>query len=410
MEIVEEHRSLLDRIASENGFTNYEIIASPGSNKGDNFSGIITAVTIKNKEKSLDLILKSSRTFSKQSKEHHIHVYKREIFMYERIFKEFKKYQKEHNIQDPFESVPKYYSSFTEEGQHSLVLENLKSQQYQLWDKKVPMNPEHIKTVLIEYAKFHAVSLAMKHKNPELFETLLGETNLDNPMHKLFDGDNNEGRENIKSFFSATLSMGYKAVKDDVALTEYLKKYESVAFENMSKMRQPEYKIVVTHGDCWCNNFMFKYQDPNDKTKPQIIRVIDWQISSFGNPCEDLAYFFVANGSEEVLGDFQAYLHVYHEKLSSQLRNFNLDPEEIFPFSTFENHLKVFILHGLFLALLVMKVTLSDADEIPEHGEEGEKQSPDEILDLLSKEMKNMDVYSKRIKIVMNFLVKNHYL
>ncbi|XP_072379901.1 uncharacterized protein [Diabrotica undecimpunctata] len=410
MEIVEDHKALLDRIASENGFTDYELLASSGSNKGDNFTGILTAVTIKNKEKSLDLILKSSRKnmSSKEAKDSHINVNKREILLYERVFKEFQKFQEEHNIQDPFESVPKYYSSFTEEGHDSLVLENLKTQQYELWNKKIAMNPGHIKAVLIEYAKFHAVSLAMKQKNPELFNAL-AETNLDNPMEKPSEG-NEKNQEKFKSFFTATLSLGYKAVKDDIALTESLKKYEGIALENIFKSRQPEYKLVVTHGDCWCNNFMFKYQDPKDKTEPQSLRVIDWQMSSFGSPCGDLSYFLVANASEEVLDDLQTYLHVYHDKLSSQLRDFNLDPEEVFPFSKFENHFKLFMSYSLFLALLITKVTLSDADEIPEHKEEAEKKKSEELLVLLASQIKNFEEYTRRIKIIINFLVKNKYL
>ncbi|CAG9830316.1 unnamed protein product [Diabrotica balteata] len=270
------------------------------------------------------------------------------------------------------------------------------------------MNPGHIKAVLIEYAKFHAISLAMKQKNPELFKAL-AETNLDNPMEKLFGG-NKENEAKFKSFFTATLSMGYKAVKDDIALTESLKQYEGIAFENIYKSRKPEYNLVVTHGDCWCNNFMFKYQDPKDKTEPQSLRVIDWQASSFGSPCGDLAYFFVANASEEVLDDLQTYLHIYHDKLSSQLRDFNVDPEEVFPFSTLENHFNLFISHSLFLALLIMRVTLSEADEIPEHKEEPDKKKSEELLVLLASQIKNFEEYSRRIKVIINFLVKNKYL
>ncbi|XP_050499198.1 uncharacterized protein LOC126879897 [Diabrotica virgifera virgifera] len=408
MNIPEEHRALIDRIASENGFTDYEIITSSGSSKGDNFLGVLTAITIKDKEKSLDLILKSSHTNKGFREAAPIkEIYNREIFLYERVFKEFKKFQEEHNIEDPFDSVPKCYSSFTEEGLECLVMENLKTQQYELWDKKVPMNPGHIKAVLIEYAKFHAVSFAMKQKNPALFKEL-AEENGGNPFEEKYTKDKDK-EEKFKSFLTTTLSNGYKVLKDDPVLTEKLKKYEEIVGpELMSKLKGPEHKLVITHGDCWCNNFMFKYQDPYNKTKPEGLRILDWQISSFGSPCADLSYFFLVNSPNEVLDDIQTYLKVYHDKLASQLRNFDLDPERLFPFSRLLDHLSLCLLPGLFLSFLVLKIMVTDKEDLPDHVEVVAESG--DSFTMLSYEPKNFDEYAKRIKSIMQFLVKNQYL
>ncbi|CAG9830320.1 unnamed protein product [Diabrotica balteata] len=329
MDIAKEHKALIDRIAGENGFTDYEIITSSGSSKGDNFLGVLTAITIKDKKKSLDLILKSSHTNEGFREATPVKdVYNKEIFMYERVFKEFKKFQEQYNIQDPFESIPKCYLCFAEDGLECLVMENLKTQHYGLWDKKVPMNPGHIKAVLIEYAKFHAVSLAMKQKNPALFKEL-AEDSPDNPFEKQYDSEDKQ--ENVENFMVSTLSYVYKAFEDDPTLIEYLQRYEQISGpEYEAKIKEPEYKVVLTHGDSWNNNFMFKYQDPNDKTKPQSVRVVDWQLTALGSPCADLSHFLLASSCEEVLDDIQTYLKIYHDKLSSQLRNFNLDPDEVF--------------------------------------------------------------------------------
>uniref|UniRef100_A0A6P7G7P3 Uncharacterized protein LOC114338726 n=1 Tax=Diabrotica virgifera virgifera TaxID=50390 RepID=A0A6P7G7P3_DIAVI len=400
MEIAKEHRALVDRIARENGFTDYEIITSSGSNKGDNFLGILTAITIKNKEKSLDVILKTSET-NKQVRDStpFRDLYKREIFLYERVFKEFKKLQEEYSIEDPFDSVPKFYLSFTEDDLEGLVMENLKTQQYQLWNKKVPINPGHTKAVLIEYAKFHAASLAMKYKHPELFKDLT-ENGPRNPYETTYQEDE-EKKEHRKAFLTHSLTDSFKAVEDDPVLTEYLEKYgQKLLPEAFSKLQEPEYKVVITHGDCWCNNFMFQYQDPNVKTKPQSLRIIDWQMSSFGSPCTDVSYFLLANGSEQILDDFETYIKIYHDKLSSQLRNFSLDPDEIFPLSRFQNHLKKSILHGMFMALLTIK--LMATEWVPDHVETVEKSGDSSVL--------QSEEYSRRVKILINFLVKNKYL
>ncbi|XP_072377604.1 uncharacterized protein [Diabrotica undecimpunctata] len=400
MELAKEHRALVDRIAIANGFTDYEIITTSGSNKGDNFLGILTAITIKNKEKSLDVILKTSET-NKQVRDStpFRDLYKREIFLYERVFEEFKKFQEEYNIEDRFESVPKFYLSFTEDELEGFVMENLKTQQYQMWNKKVPINPEHTKAVLIEYAKFHAVALAMKYKNPELFKDLT-ERGPPNPYEISYQGDN-EKVEQMKALITYSLSDSFKAIKDNVVLIEYLKHYEqNLLPDAMSKLQGPEYKLVITHGDCWCNNFMFKYQDPNNKTTPQSLRIVDWQMSSFGNPCTDISYFLLANGSEEILNDFETYLKIYHDKLVLQLRNFNLNPDEVFPWSRFQNHLKKSILSGFFMSLLTIKLMLTEW--VPDHVEAIEKSGESGSLQL--------EEYSRRIKILLKFLIKNKYL
>uniref|UniRef100_A0A6P7G715 Uncharacterized protein LOC114338451 isoform X1 n=1 Tax=Diabrotica virgifera virgifera TaxID=50390 RepID=A0A6P7G715_DIAVI len=286
-------------------------------------------------------------------------------------------------------------------------MENLKTQQYELWDKKVPMNPGHMKTVLIEYAKFHAVSFAIKQKNPALWKKLT-EDNKGDAFEKRYANDK-QAEEKFKRFVAGTLSHPYKALKDDPAMTEKLKNYEqTLAPELRSKVKEPEYKVVITHGDCWCNNFLFKYQDPNDKTKPEGLRILDWQLSTFGSPCADLSYFFLVNSSEEVLDNIQTYLKVYHDKLASQLRNFGLDPDELFPFSRLSDHLRLCLLQGLVLAFLVLKVMVSDKEDIPDIVEGAEKSG--ETMTMANYETKNFDEYARRIKIVMQFLVKNQYL
>ncbi|XP_072379898.1 uncharacterized protein [Diabrotica undecimpunctata] len=407
MDIAKEHKKLIDRIASENGFNDYEIITSSGSSKGDNFYGVLTAITIKDKKKSLDLILKSSHTNKGFREASPINdIYNREIFLYERVFKEFKKFQEEHNIEDPFESVPKCYLCSTEDGLECLVMENLKTQHYDLLDKKVPMNPGHIKAVLIEYAKFHAVSFAMKQKNPALFKEL-AEDNPDSPFEKEYNDEDNP--EKFENFSASTLSDIYKALEDDPTLTEHLKRYEEITGpEYVAKLKAPENKLVITHGDCWCNNFMFKYQDPNNKTKPQSLRIIDWQTSALDSPCADICYFLLVSSSEEVLDDIQTYLKIYYDKLASQLRNFNLDPDELFPFSKFSDHLSLYMLQALFFAFLVMKILVSDNEDIPDHVEAIDKSG--DAMSMLSYEPKDFDEYSRRLKIIIKFLVKNQYL
>lgn len=258
VKLTEEQNKLIEKIAKDNGFSDYELITNPGSEKGDNFLGILTTVTIKNEDKRLELILKAAHQSEAFRKAAPLRVaYIREIFIYEHIFEEFKKFQEEYNIPNPFDSYVKMYAASTLDGHECFVMENLKVEGFKLWDKKVPMNAGHISKVIKEYAKFHAISIALKHKHPEIFKELTKDI-----TDAAFQDGNNDEENKVKfeSFIKAVCSTASKAFEDDPVLTGYFKEFESAIYNFVATdFKDPEYKQVIVHGDCWCNNFLFKY-------------------------------------------------------------------------------------------------------------------------------------------------------
>ncbi|XP_050499203.1 uncharacterized protein LOC126879901 [Diabrotica virgifera virgifera] len=406
MELSKEQKDLIDRVAKQNGFSDYQVISNAGSFKGDNFLGVISTVTIKSGDKTLDLILKSAHTSEAFRKAAPLHeIYNREIYLYNRVFEEFKKFQEEHNIVDPFISFPKAYLCSSENGHEALLMENLKTQGYKLWNKKTPMNPGHIKAVLKEYAKFHAISLAMKDKCPEQFNDLASKVyeNVFEEKKDMFS------EEKFQQYITSAMNNGYEVVEGDAELTNCVRNVESKIIDLFIKeLKKEKYKLVITHGDCWCNNFLFKYEDPENIEKPSSLRILDWQISSVTSPAYDITYFFLVNSPKEILYDYKTYMKLYHDTLSTQLLNFGCDPQKLFSYSLLEDHLEALFPLALYMSFMIVKVMISESDEAPDFAEISEKDG--DIVNGMNFTVKNMDEYQRRIKDILSFLKDNKYI
>ncbi|KAJ8981814.1 hypothetical protein NQ317_007400 [Molorchus minor] len=334
---------------------------------------------------------------------------------------------------------------------------------YELWDRKIPMTPDHAELVLKEYAKFHAVSLAMREKRPVHFEELtkdLGNVFQDAPPEK-----------SLKMIMSA-VEGGLEAVKGNQVATEALERYALVAekfwLEDMKNLDEP---LVVLHGDCWCNNFLFKNEvfynllkiivsdrlceialgalpcvcrklqvaqnehpqpenrilkiarysyvstinrytkfvlahfKDQDSNKPTKLCVIDWQLCSKGSPVQDLAYFLFTCCPKEILTDYRKYLKIYHDCVCQNLKNFNCDPEEILPFSSLERLWQKYAKFGIHMALMIIKLMLGETGEVPNFAEIVD--SGKDIMTGLNIEIRRSDDYSRRISDILSVSSEN---
>ncbi|XP_023012807.2 uncharacterized protein [Leptinotarsa decemlineata] len=396
----EEQKIIIDSVARKNGFTDdFEVAACAGTVKGDNYLGVITRVTIKNDARKLEVILKSASTSEALRKAVSIHnVFCREIYIYEKIFGEFKKFQDNYIISNPFSGHAKLYETSLKDGHECLVMENIVENGYKLWNRQIPMTPEHIKAVFVEYAKFHAVSLAMKHKNPDLFEDLTS------GIEEHVFGADMDDQVKFQSFIDAIINNGSKALEGVPDLLDVLKRLGTSLPEYFkNEMKDPKWNLVVNHGDCWCNNLMFKYETPENFSKISKVCILDWQLSKFGSPAADLTYFFFAHSPKEVLYDYQKYLKLYHDTVCQNLKEFSCDPEEIFPYNLLEEHWIHFIKFGVYMAMMILKIMYCDSDEAPDLTATTE--AGNDVMSSFSFESRNADGYNERVSTLIRFLV-----
>lgn len=184
-------------------------------------------------------------------------LYSREIFAYEHLFKWYDDLRKETNDDRLYPSS--YYTSdaIYEE---TIALENLKTIGYKLWNRKKPMNVEHARVVLTAYGKFHALSCALRRREPIKYERLYGKIK-ENPFYKGID----KYRESTDEAFDKLIeSYDVEGADDgDRLVVDYLKKCKvgiTDYFKTAIKVRENVKGTVALHGDCWINNMLFKYE------------------------------------------------------------------------------------------------------------------------------------------------------
>lgn len=75
---------------------------------------------------------------------------------------------------------------------------------------------------------------------------------------------------------------------------------------------------VINHGDCWVNNFLFKF-DPSGQLLDMLF--VDFQNPSYGHPSADVLYFIITSVHIDYkLKDFDYFIKYYHDQLIKHLQ------------------------------------------------------------------------------------------
>ncbi|KAL3288020.1 hypothetical protein HHI36_002472 [Cryptolaemus montrouzieri] len=401
--VSKRQKQLIHEIATEEGFKTYKVDFDQGSLKGDGYMGTIILVKIEDAEtqRVLHLILKVAQQ-SEQLREKTpvCQAYERENFMYEVVHKEFQKLQDEYKVQPTFDGIPKYYKGLNEINEECLVLENLKEIGFKLWDRKKPMDSNHVAAVMAQYGKYHALSHALKKLKPEKYKEISGN------LFDIFEKTMNE--EDFRKSVEQEIEKAKRTFENDPKIVEVIQKFPEISQSYFKGVMEPNEKDVIIHGDCWCNNIMFKYGiEPN---KPSKTYLLDWQLSSKGSPLRDITYFFYVCSSKECFSDYKTYLKIYHDSLSNMLQNFGLNVEDIMTFEYLQTEWKKFAQFGMYTALLLIKIMLVEKEEAPDLKEMLEEEENKNIIDFFNFNISNEEEYKNRLRVIIDFMVENEFV
>lgn len=254
----EELETWLVPVLEKEGLENYEITILGNSEKGDGYLGDITFIDVtgydkEKKPKAYNFVVKCGKKSTQLRDVMPIRLaFENEIHFYNEILPTFMKFQEEKGIKEPFNNFPKCYGTFIVDDMEVLVLDNLKFRNFSVHNRQQPMSKDHILKVIRTYGKLHAISYALKDQKPELFKQLaapLGDVILE--FSKLSPPDRS------KNPFEDVEKVAIKNKENDIA--EKARSLKEKALDAY-KITDPEdpYAIIL-HGDCWNNNFMFKY-------------------------------------------------------------------------------------------------------------------------------------------------------
>ena len=141
---------------------------------------------------------------------------------------------------------------------HVIVLEDLKESGFEMAERTEGLDLPHCMMVMRKIALFHAASLVLREKHPELLEDFY------DPLSQ--DMFPNEFREFLKSFLNALCDEIDEKHQDLQKYSGRLREIGDCAIGMWAKGRARDKKeyCVLAHGDVWLNNFMFQYSK-NDR-------------------------------------------------------------------------------------------------------------------------------------------------
>lgn len=262
---------LAEEVAKKEGFNNTTVTISSGTNPGDGFMGLLVKIVIKgfktkngiSKEETLNLVGKLPPLSAVRREQFNsISMFERESFVYSEILPEFIKFQHESLItrDQGFYSIPKCYAILAEKStdEYCIILEDLRSRNFRMFDKMKQVDYNHVKLLMEQLGRFHAISFILKTngnkkfdefkklpdimtlnaaKNPEQYEIMF-KTAMEKAIETL-EPNETEIKEKLLNF------------------KENIQSFMEFCFNSNSS----EPFAVLNHGDCWNNNMMYLYDE-----------------------------------------------------------------------------------------------------------------------------------------------------
>ncbi|XP_031616814.1 uncharacterized protein LOC116336810 [Contarinia nasturtii] len=361
----------IHKIAKTEGFIDYGIEMKAGSNHGDNFFGVLIAVTLSGTRRQqngdiqsdeLHLLCKTPPTNELQEKDISLTVtFNREIFMYTKILPAFVQFQRERGLNeaDSFVSFPKMFAceKNEENGLCSLIMEDLRPKNFQMWPKEQTVPLEHELFVMRELGKFHAVSFTMKDQKPNDFREF---KQLKDILYNVISK---------KKPFKSALQKLMDRVVDTLEKPEHKKlmqNFRDSFTERMDKLKSDPYCDefgILTHGDCWNNNFMYQYS--NEKKPLNSVYIIDWQLSHYSPPVIDLLYNIFSGTDRELRTQhYETLLKTYHTSLSETIKKLGSDPDKLYSYDNLTMQMKKYGEYALLYGPWIVALRLAKGKDI----------------------------------------------
>ena len=189
-----------------------------------------------------------------------------------------------------------YYTQ--REPMNTVVMKDLKEEGFTVASRQEGLDWNHSNLMLRKLAKFHATSMVLIKKDPEIINHFSG------GMLAPFTV---KGRPEFSKIFATSLEQlieltsnwdGFEEI--NAKLMCYLESFKEITSTFGLPQPGDRYK-VLNHGDMWTNNFMFAYDDPSTPKVPTRAIFVDFQLTFYGSPGCDINFFLNTSVQLDVL-------------------------------------------------------------------------------------------------------------
>ncbi|XP_068230082.1 uncharacterized protein [Palaemon carinicauda] len=260
--------------------------------------------------------------------------------------------------------LPKCFLVSLENGKEQLYFEDLRAMDFKMNDRRKGLSKDHTVLIMNELARLHSASYLLMSKFDK-GETV--GTKYEFLTKEMFDM-NPASKELFQPMFEQQIDTG-------VMMLEKIGGYETSI--RWLKTLKPEIDMLFTtymksekfnsicHGDCWNNNFLFRY---DDEGHPIDVMLLDLQMCREASIASDLNYFLYSSVSGDVrVPNIDHIMSVYHKSYKQVLEAAGLpmffDEKELMEEFRAKNKLGVFFSMG-FIPILLM-----EPEEVPDMNE-----------------------------------------
>lgn len=229
-----------------------------------------------------------------------------------------RKFEQLKGIENGFTEYPKCYRTIDVDLNECLFFEDLSVRGFTIINRRTEdVTADHVYLVMKTLGKFHAISFALKDQQPEKFNELAS------MLSEIFVRREDD---HLREFFNKQSEFVFKSVsgeEDAELLAKAKKMYERDVIDvaaDCIDLKLIGSATVITHGDAWQNNIMFRYDNGG---KPIEISFLDWQTTRHASPIMDLVYFMFCCTTKKLRDvHYDDFLKVYHESLSAHMRKY----------------------------------------------------------------------------------------
>ena len=176
--VTEYLKECIHKVATTEGFINYNLTVNYGSNIGDGYVSNMLKISINEDNHETLTVLVKIPLENKARREvmKMMSLFEREIFVYKVMLPQFEEIQRLNNLNESirFNNFPKiYFAEFNKDKDDAIIImDDLRESGHKMWKKSAPINFDHAKLLLTALGRYHAMSFAIRLKKPEFFQTL----------------------------------------------------------------------------------------------------------------------------------------------------------------------------------------------------------------------------------------------
>uniref|UniRef100_A0A6V7K3I9 CHK kinase-like domain-containing protein n=1 Tax=Bracon brevicornis TaxID=1563983 RepID=A0A6V7K3I9_9HYME len=287
-----------------------------GENYGSNIVDICAKIISKGKNEKLHLVGKLPPLTQVQRDMFDTpFTFRKEIFMYSKLLPFYRQLEIDSGIseEEALNISPKFYGArmslnngdeFDDDA--AILLENLKPKGYYCVDRKIGCDLAHAKCALKALARFHALGMAAREKNPEFFKIIK-----ENAACWEFKNPDQ---------WIPVIEARMNDIMEDLEIKEYLEACANLLQKGTIDTwlaPPPEPWSTIIHADFWANNMLYHCETNNE---PDDIKFIDFQNYVFLSPIRELTFFLTTGLDPKAIEHIDELIDFYYNNIIERLK------------------------------------------------------------------------------------------